>query len=170
MKYFQKAMVIIAEVAKVICMIATAGLVIMIVSELVNRNLFGKSFRASIEICGILFLWMAFIGLIPLFQDRGLMRLDFLVSRIKEPTACQILFLFSCLVSCFLGVIMVLAYRAYYPFICNRYYSTFKILIPYSVQYFPLAVAGGYIAVNALGNAIITLVELFTGKNRRTSA
>lgn len=168
MKIFQKIMEALANVAKVIVMAATAGLVIMIVAELINRNIMGNSFRASIEVCGIMFLWMAFIGLIPLYQSHGLMRLDFLVARIKNPTINGVLEIFTYLVGAFLGVVMVLAFRAYYPFICNRYYSTFKTVVPYTVQYIPMAIAGVYIAVNAVGNAIITLINLITGKNRES--
>ena len=168
MNIFQKIMKALADAAKVIVMVATAGLVVMIVAELINRNIMGNSFRASIEVCGIMFLWMAFIGLIPLYQDHGLMRLDFLVARIKNPTVNSLLTIFTYAVGAFLGVVMVMAFRAYYPYICNRYYSTFKVVVPYTVQYIPMAIAGAYIAVNAVGNAIITLVVMITGKNRES--
>ena len=63
-----------------------AFMVLVIVAELCNRNFLGSSFRPTIEICGIAFLWMAFIGLIPLYENEGLMRLDFLVSKDKGHT------------------------------------------------------------------------------------
>lgn len=161
MKVFQKVMNIISKVSEIICMVATAGLVVVIVSELINRNFFGSSFRASIEVCGILFLWMAFIGLIPLYTNNGLMRLDFMVSRIKNKTAIDVLTIFTHAAGIFLGVVMLIAYNAYHPYICNRYYATFVQKIPYTVQYLPMAIAGLYIAVNAFGNALYTLIGMF---------
>ena len=81
MKLCKKITIGIAKVAEVVCMIMIAAMVVVIVAELINRNFLGKSFRPTIEICGIAFLWMAFIGLIPLYQNSGLMRLDFLLSK-----------------------------------------------------------------------------------------
>lgn len=166
MKIFQKAMDAVSGAAKVICMACVVGIVAMIVAELINRNLLNGSFRASVEICGILFLWMAFIGLIPLYRSRGLMRLDFLVSRIKSPAALDALQIFTYLIGAFLGVVMILAYRAYVPYINNRYYATFTFKLPYTVQYFPMCVAGAYFTLDALGNIIAILMGLAKGKDK----
>ena len=75
----------VAKGAEVICMLTIAALVLVIVVELLRRNFLGQSFGGNVQLCGILFLWMAFIGLIPLYRDSGLMRLDFLVARTKGP-------------------------------------------------------------------------------------
>ena len=87
----------VAKGAEVICMLTIAALVLVIVVELLRRNFLGQSFGGNVQLCGILFLWMAFIGLIPLYRDSGLMRLDFLVARTKarctrcctSPTSCS---------------------------------------------------------------------------------
>ena len=63
MKICKKITNAIAKVAEWICMLMIALLVVVIVGELINRNFFGNSFRPTIEICGIAFLWMAFIGI-----------------------------------------------------------------------------------------------------------
>lgn len=97
----------VAKGAEVICMLTIAALVLVIVVELLRRNFLGQSFGGNVQLCGILFLWMAFIGLIPLYRDSGLMRLDFLVARTKGP-------------------------------------------VPYTVQYFPMCLAGAYMALESL--------------------
>ena len=101
----------VAKGAEVICMLTIAALVLVIVVELLRRNFLGQSFGGNVQLCGILFLWMAFIGLIPLYRDSGLMRLDFLVART---------------------------------------YSTFPIPVPYTVQYFPMCLAGANMALESL--------------------
>ena len=73
----------IARIAELICMVMIALLVVVIVTELLRRNFLNQSYRGTIEVCGIAFLWMAFIGLIPLYHNSGLMRLDFLVAHTK---------------------------------------------------------------------------------------
>ena len=75
----------IAKIAEVIVMLAITGLVVAIVVELVRRNFFNQSFAGNIQLCGIMFLWMAFIGLIPLYCHGGLMKLDFLLARARGP-------------------------------------------------------------------------------------
>ena len=79
---------------------------------------------------------MAFIGLIPLYRDSGLMRLDFLVARTKGPVY-EVLYFANKLFSLLLGVVMVVAFAAQYPYVSTRTYSTFPIPVPYTVQYFP---------------------------------
>ena len=148
MKTLKKITEAVAKLAEIVCMIMIAGLVTVIVSELINRNLLGKSFRATIEICGIEFLWMAFIGLIPLYCNDGLMRLDFLSARATGAFK-EIIFYANKVFSLMLGVVMVIAFYVQYPFISTRFYSTFKFQLPYTIQYIPMAIAGAYIAVKA---------------------
>ena len=74
---------------------------------------------------------MAFIGLIPLYRDSGLMRLDFLVARTKGPVY-EVLYFANKLFSLLLGVVMVVAFAAQYPYVSTRTYSTFPIPVPYT--------------------------------------
>ena len=130
----------VAKGAEVICMLTIAALVLVIV---------GQSFGGNVQLCGILFLWMAFIGLIPLYRDSGLMRLDFLVARTKGPVY-EVLYFANKLFSLLLGVVMVVAFAAQYPYVSTRTYSTFPIPVPYTVQYFPMCLAGAYMALESL--------------------
>lgn len=152
----------VAKVAEVICMIMIAALVVIIVAELINRNFLGKSFRATIEICGIAFLWMAFIGLIPLYNNSGLMRLDFLVSKARG-LALEIMYFANKLFSLTLGAVMVVAFFAQYPYVSTRFYATFTFPLPYTIQYIPMAIAGVFMAVKTV-EQIVERVLMLTGK------
>ena len=55
MNILKKISAVISKAAEIICMLMIAGLVVVIVGELINRNLFNSSNRATIEICGIQF-------------------------------------------------------------------------------------------------------------------
>ena len=163
MNLYRKIMDIIARIATAIAMFAVVVIVFFIVSELIRRNIFNKSFRPTIEICGISFLWMAFMGIIPLYHAGGLMRLDFLISRSKG-RARDIMVLMNKLFSLMLGVIMVIAFNAQYPFVSTRFYSTFSMKIPYTVQYVPMAIAGGFMALDALRELIEWCIRVFGKK------
>ena len=129
----------VAKGAEVICMLTIAALVLVIVVELLRRNFLGQSFGGNVQLCGILFLWMAFIGLIPLYRDSGLMG-----------PVYEVLYFANKLFSLLLGVVMVVAFAAQYPYVSTRTYSTFPIPVPYTVQYFPMCLAGAYMALESL--------------------
>jgi TRAP-type C4-dicarboxylate transport system permease small subunit len=152
----------VAKVAEWIVMIAITGLVIAIVVELVRRNFFNQSFAGNIQLCGILFLWMAFIGLIPLYCHNGLMRLDFLLTRVHGPMA-EVLYFINKGISLMLGVVMVIAFIYQYPFVSTRTYQTFSAKVPYTVQYVPMMIAGIYIAVKSVEQIVEHILQL-TGK------
>ena len=152
----------IAKVAEWIVMAAIAGLVIAIVLELVRRNFFNQSFAGNIQLCGIIFLWMAFIGLIPLYCKSGLMRLDFLAARVHGPMA-QVLYFINKGVSLMLGVVMVIAFIYQYPFVSTRTYQTFSVKVPYTVQYVPMMIAGAYIAVKTV-EQVVERILVLTGR------
>ena len=152
----------IAKVAEWIVMIAIAGLVVAIVLELVRRNFFNQSFAGNIQLCGIIFLWMAFIGLIPLYCNSGLMRLDFLAARVHGPMV-QVLYFINKGVSLMLGVVMVIAFIYQYPFVSTRTYQTFTVKVPYTVQYVPMMIAGAYIAVKTV-EQVVERILVLTGR------
>ncbi len=166
MRLYKKILDTVAKLATAISMLAVVVMVSFIVMELFRRNILNKSFRPTIEICGIAFLWMAFMGIIPLYNSGGLMRLDFLISRAKGP-AYEAMLLLNKLVSLMLGVIMVVAFCAQYPFVSTRYYSTFSFKLPYSVQYFPMAIAGAFMALKALEELIEWCTRIFGSKARK---
>lgn len=152
----------IAEVSEAICMVMIAALVLVIVIELFRRNFLNQSYRGTIEVCGICFLWMAFIGLIPLYHDSGLMKLDFVSAKAKGATA-NIIYFVNKIFSLMLGVVMVIAFAAQYPFVSTRYYSTFTIQIPYTIQYIPMCIAGAYIALKSV-EQMAERILIITGK------
>ena len=162
MKLCKKITEGIAKLATVIVMLAIAGMVIAIVVELIRRNFFGKSFTGNVQLCGILFLWMAFIGLIPLYCNSGLMRLDFLVAR-THGTLYEVLYFINKAVSLMLGIVMVIAFCYQYPFVNTRTYQSFSVKIPYTIQYIPMAIAGVYMAVKTVEQVVEHILQL-TGR------
>ena len=78
----------------------------------------------------------------------------FLVSKTKGKLA-DVLYLVNKLFSLLLGVVMVLAFIAQYPFISTRTYATFSFPLPYTVQYMPMAIAGAFIALKS----VVQIVE-----------
>lgn len=163
MKAFRKITDVIAKVCEIVCMVMIAALVLLIVVELIRRNLFNRSYRGTIELCGICFLWMAFIGLVPLYHDSGLMRLDFLVAKAKGPAA-DIIYFVNKIFSLMLGVIMIIAFKDQVPFVGTRTYSTFTLKVPYTIQYVPMAIAGAYMALVSVQHIIERVLSLAGSK------
>lgn len=62
----------------------------------------------------------------------------------------EVLYFANKLFSLLLGVVMVVAFAAQYPYVSTRTYSTFTIPVPYTVQYFPMCLAGAYMALESL--------------------
>ena len=149
MKAFKKITAGIAKAAEWICIVSVLSIVLVIVAELINRNIFGGSFRPTIEICGILFLWMAFVGIIPLYNSNGLMKLDFVSAKAKG-TFKEIIFYVNKAASLLLGVVMVCAFFWQYPFFSTRTYATFSFKLPYTIQYIPMLLAGAFMAIKTV--------------------
>lgn len=70
-------------------------------------------------------------------------------ARTKGPVY-EVLYFANKLFSLLLGVVMVVAFAAQYPYVSTRTYSTFPIPVPYTVQYFPMCLAGAYMALESL--------------------
>ena len=164
MKIIKKISSVISKAAEIICMLMIAGLVAVIVGELINRNIFNSFNRATIEICGIQFLWMAFIGIIPLYHESGLMRLDFLVSRVHG-AAGEVLYFINKLFSFGLGVVMVIAFIAQYPYVSTRFYSNFSFPLAYTIQYIPMGIAGVYMAFETVIQVLDRILQLAAGRH-----
>lgn len=110
---------------------------------------------------------MAFIGLIPLYENSGLMRLDFAVSKARGKLA-DTLYLINKAFSLLLGVVMVVAFVAQYPFISTRTYATFRFPLPYTVQYVPMAISGVFIAVKSVEQIIERILSMTGRKKEET--
>lgn len=161
MKIYKKITDAIVKVTGILLMLLVAGLAGLIIFELLIRNLLDKSFRASIEVCGIMFMWMAFLGIIYLYDKSRLMRFEILLAHVKEPVT-TILWYINKLVSLMLGAVMVLSYINLYPYISTRYFSTIQFL-PYSFQFLPMALAGGFMVLKT----IYQLIEKLTVPSKR---
>lgn len=159
MKILAKINDVIAKVAEWISIVSILSIVLVIVAELINRNILGGSFRATIEICGILFLWMAFIGIIPLYNRNGLMKLEFVSSKAKG-TFAEIIFYINKAFSLMLGVVMVCAFFWQYPFFSTRTYSTFTFKLPYTIQYIPMMLAGIFMALKTVEQVLAHIMGL----------
>ena len=162
MSIFKKITAAISKAAEWICMICIFSIVLVIVAELFNRNILGGSFRPTIEICGILFLWMAFIGIIPLYANNGLMKLDFVSANAKGIFA-QVIWFLNKAASLLLGVVMVLAFFWQYPFFSTRTYATFTFKLPYTIQYIPMLLAGAFMALKTVEQLVERIITLTKG-------
>ncbi|MBP1556532.1 MAG: TRAP transporter small permease [Oscillospiraceae bacterium] len=148
MKIYKKITDAIDKLCQIIIMALVAGLAGIILAELLNRNILNNSFRATIEICGIMFMWMAFLGIVCLYDKSRLMRFEVLLVRVKEPVL-SVLWYVNKAVSLMLGVVMVIAYINIYPYVSTRYFSTIQWL-PYSFHYLPMAIAGAFMAIKTV--------------------
>jgi TRAP-type C4-dicarboxylate transport system permease small subunit len=148
LKLYRQIIAGIAKLCDILIIALIGGIVFMIVAELINRNVFNGSFRASIEICGILFMWMAFLGIVSLYHRDAHMRFEILLSRVKEPTL-TVLWYMSKLCGLMLGVVMVISFFDMFPYFNTRTYSTIPSL-PYTVHFLPMAIAGAFMALKSV--------------------
>ncbi len=146
MKRFKKIIDGIASASRLLCMGMLAALVVITALELVLRRFLNGSWQGAAELSVIVFLWMVFIGLIPLYHDSGLMRLDFLVGRLKAPSA-EAAFYLNKAFSLVLGIAMAAAFAAQ---ALRADAPALSIPVPYMVRYVPMALAGAYIAAAAV--------------------
>lgn len=152
------------HVVKWLLMVAVFAMAAMIFAELLIRNLFNKSFSPTIEICSILFVWMAFLGVIYLYHHDGLMRFEILVSRVG-PGVNLIFWYVNKAASLLLGVILVVAYISWRPYISTRFFATMQFL-PYTVQCVPIALCGVYLTLKT----VCQLVEKTVGLRKKEAA
>ena len=148
MKAYRKIIDLIVKLASLIVMLCISGIIFIMMYELVLRNIANKSFRATTELCGFLFMWMAFIGLIILYDQNRMIALDMLYVRVNEKI--QTIFWYIAKVFSFmLGVTMVLSYSNMYPILSTSYFSTMQSLSK-AWHFLPMAIAGGFIAFDTI--------------------
>ena len=148
MKVYKKILAVFVKIAESLMMLMIAGLAGMIVFELSIRNFLNKSFRSSIEVCGIMFIWLIFLGIIYLYDKRRLMRFEILLSRANR-TVLTVFWFINKAASMMLGAVMIISYVSMYPFVSTRYFSTIQFL-PYSFQFLAIAVTGGFIVLKTI--------------------
>lgn len=154
-------------VVKWLLMFMIFALAALICIELLIRNLFNESFSPTIEICSILFIWMAFLGVIYLYQNAGLMRFEILISRVG-PVPQLVFWYISKAASLLLGVVMVVAYISWRPYISTRYFATMQFL-PYTVQCVPIAICGAFMAIKTVCQLVEKTSALARGQKEGMS-
>ena len=108
MKIYKQITDIFVKIVSVILMCLIASLVGVMLYELSLRNFLNKSFRASTELCGFLFMWMAFLGVIVLYDQDRLITLDMLYVR-ATPKVQTTFWMINKIFSQGLGIIMIFA-------------------------------------------------------------
>ena len=127
MRLYKKITDVFVKIVSALLILLIAGIVTMMLTELCARNFFNKSFRFSTELCGFLFMWMAFLGVIVLYDQNRLITLDMIYVRVPEKV--QNLFWFvNKIFSIGLGVIMIVAYCGMYKINSTSYFSTMQFL------------------------------------------
>ena len=94
------------------------------------------------------------------------MRLDFLVSRVHG-AAGEVLYFINKLFSFGLGVVMVVAFIAQYPYVSTRFYSTFSFPLAYTIQYIPMGIAGVYMAFDTVIQVLDRILQLAAGRREK---
>ena len=148
MKSYRKLLDIIVKIVSGALMLLVAGIVAMMLSELIARNLFNKSFRFSTELCGFMFMWMAFLGVIVLYDRNGLISLDILYRSVPEKVQ-KVFWFIGKVFSIILGVTMVVAYCGMYKINSTSYFSTMQFLSK-AWHFLPMALAGGFIVLDSI--------------------
>ena len=127
MKIYKQITDVFVKIVSVILMCLIASLVGVMLYELSLRNFLNKSFRASTELCGFLFMWMAFLGVIVLYDQDRLITLDMLYVR-ATPKVQTIFWMINKIFSLGLGIIMIVAYQGMYKINSTSYFSTMQFV------------------------------------------
>ncbi len=161
MRMYKKITDIFVKIVSAILVFLVAGIVVMMLTELCARNFFNKSFRFSTELCGFLFMWMAFLGVIVLYDKDRLITLDMIYVRVPEKIE-TVFWTVNKVFSIELGAIMVAAYCGMYKINSTSYFSTMQFLSK-AWHFLPMAIAGGYIVVKT----IYQLLDRFMGQHEK---
>ncbi|MDD3369492.1 MAG: TRAP transporter small permease [Lachnospiraceae bacterium] len=158
MKAFKAVIDFIVKVVSGIEMLLISAIVVLIVLELLLRNILNTSLHVTTELCGFLFMWLAFLGLIVLFEREGLIALDILSARANGKVAL-IFWYINKVFSLGLGVVMVVAYIGLYPYVSTSYFSSMPWLTK-GWHFLPMAVAGGFLALDSLYKILAKLLKV----------
>ena len=80
--------------------------------------------------------------------------------RLRSGKNNKLLYFVNKVFSLMLGVVMVVAFVAQYPYVSTRTYSTFSIPVPYTIQYIPMALAGAYMALKSVEQLVEEILKL----------
>ena len=161
MKIYKQFTDIFVKIVSVILMCLIASLVGVMLYELSLRNFLNKSFRASTELCGFLFMWMAFLGVIVLYDKDRLITLDMLYVR-ATPKVQTTFWMINKIFSLGLGIIMIVAYQGMYKINSTSYFSTMQF-VSKAWHFLPMAIAGGFIVVKTVYQ-VLDRIQTLRGK------
>jgi len=136
----------------VLLIVSVLGIVAIMLNELIIRNIFNKSFRGMTELAGLLFLWMAFLGVAVLYDRDDLISIDMIYARTKGKVR-TVFWYVRHTVTLGLGVVMIVSFCGLYPFVVTEYYSSMPKFSK-MWQFLPLAVSGGFFVLKAVYNII----------------
>lgn len=162
MKAYKKITDVFVKIISIVLMLLIAGIVGIMLYELCLRNFLNKSFRATTELCGFMFMWMAFFGVIVLYDQDRLITLDVLYVRMNSKIK-NISWFINKIFSFGLGVIMVVAYSGMYKINSTSYFSTMQF-ISKAWHFLPMAITGGFIAVKTIYQILERIISLRSGQ------
>ena len=158
MQTYKRITDIFIRVVEIIETLLIASIVGVMLYEMILRNGFNKSFRASTELCGFLFMWMAFLGVIILYDRDRLITLDMIYVRVPESVR-QVFWFIGKAAAMLLGVVMIIAYVGMYPINKTSHFSTMQWLSK-AWHFLPMAIAGGFIIVKTVWQILDRLMTL----------
>ena len=150
MQKFDNLIKTIVKVVSVIVICILSAIVLLMINELFLRNIIGKSFTGMTELAGMLFLWMAFLGVIILYNNNSLISLDVFVKNTKGKKRRVLDFIYQVVAFC-LGVAICVGFISIYPFVSTTYYSSMPT-ISKGWQYLPLLICGLFICLKSINN------------------
>jgi TRAP-type C4-dicarboxylate transport system permease small subunit len=138
----------ISKVAQVLLICLVAGIVLLMLNEIFIRNFLNKSFRGMTELAGFFFMWMAFLGIMVLYDKDRLIALDTVSAMIKG-NGKIILWYINRIVAFCLGLIMAIAFIGLFPFVSTEYFSSMPKFSKVW-HYLPLALCGGFMVLKSV--------------------
>ena len=158
MQLYKKITDVFVRIVEVVETLLIAGIVGIMLYELILRNCFNKSFRSSTELCGFLFMWMAFLGVIILYDRDKLITLDMIYVRVPEAVR-TVFWALGKAAALLLGVVMIIAYIGMYPINATSRFSTMQWLTK-AWHFLPMAIAGGFISLKTVWELLDWLLSL----------
>ena len=152
MKLVKKLLDAFVSLVSVVLMCLVSGIILLMLNELFIRNILNKSFRGMTELAGFMFLWMAFLGLVVLYDQGRLIALDIFYLRTKG-TFREVLWFVNRVATIFLGTGMIVAFVGLYPFVSTEFFSSMPKFAKVW-QYLPMAIAGGFFVVKSIYDLI----------------
>jgi TRAP-type C4-dicarboxylate transport system permease small subunit len=162
MRIFKRILDGISSAVQVLLICLVAAIVLLMLNEIFIRNFLNKSFRGMTELAGFFFMWMAFLGVMVLYDQDRLIALDTFSSMIKG-NGKTILWYVNRIAAFCLGLVMVIAFIGLFPFVSTEYFSSMPKFSKVW-HYLPLALCGGFMVLKS----VYGIIEKFRSLLKRT--